>query len=335
MKPTVQRCRRCRAINGRGSPSIFKEDMKMTRRIMFRTQGYSIITVSLILGPILLTPTQTRADKISSSDTAKTLGEIATASAFPLSSSTIVDILNAGKPVSANTTTTYRDGTTQTANLLIVPDPSAGTVTITKDINLANGKTETVVDTATVSGNTISNKITRTLPDGSIQSTDVTDVTKGTKTIMSGSAVLPGGGTLAITGEKVERGSESITALTITGQAGKVYHDRIVTTPEGTLSESKTNTVTGPGAATMAVSSLTRALLGSSTVGRSFTLAGLKIPAAGLGSQTLNLQAQVLAPASTASDTGGTVLPVAAPEPQSLVIFSVILAAAALCHRLR
>ena len=87
--------------------------------IMDRTQGRPGITVSLILGLILLTPAWTEAGKISNADTADTLREVATASSSPLSNSAIVAILNAGTPVSETTTTTYSDGSTcQTADLL-------------------------------------------------------------------------------------------------------------------------------------------------------------------------------------------------------------------------
>jgi hypothetical protein len=302
--------------------------MKMTRRILIRSQGRSVITISLVCGSILLTPAQARADKISSAETAKALGEIATASALPLSNSSIIDFLHADKPVSATTTTTYHDGTTQTANLLIVPNTSAGTVSITKDINLASGQTEKVFDLATVSGNTVNNIFTRTLPDGSVQLSDEADVTKGTKTTINGTTVLPGGGTLAITGDTVKRGSESITDKTIVGPAGQVYHDRIVATNDGGLSQTRTNTATGPDGATMTVTSVTSAVLNPTAVGQSATQAGLSVPPTGLASPTPNLQAQFLGSSSTANDTSGSVLPAAVPEPGSFVIFAVLLVAA-------
>lgn len=187
---------------------------------------------------------------------------------------------------------------------------------------------------ATVSGDSVKNRITRTLPNGSIQTTDETAVIKGTKTTLSGTATLPGGGTLSITGDTVNRGSQSITDKTITGPTGQIYHDHIVTTDNGTHGETKTNTAVGPGGTTMTVTSVTTTVLNSTAVAQSAAEAGINIPATGLGAQKLKLEAQVIAPSSTGGDTGGTVLPAAAPEPGSLVVFSVVLGAAAICRGL-
>jgi uncharacterized protein YaiI (UPF0178 family) len=256
--------------------------------IMNRTEGRPGITVSLILGLILVTQAWAEAGKMSSSDTAGALREVATASSSPLSNSAIVAILSAGTPVSETTTSTFSHGTTQTADLLIVPNASTGTVTTTKDIDLADGETEKVVDVASVTGNSTQSAITTTLPDGSIQTKDETDVTKGDKTIIKAQVSMAGGGTQTITGETVERGSKSATVETITNPAGQVYHDRIVITHDGSLSQSETNTTRGPGGSISTVKSVMSTVLDPSAVGQSTSQESLNIPAAGLAVQAPN-----------------------------------------------
>jgi hypothetical protein len=299
-------------------------------RIMNRTEGRSGITVSLIFGLILMTPAWSEAGKISNAETADTLREVATASSSPLSNSAIVAILNAGTPVSEATTSTFSDGTTQTADLLVVPNASTGRVTTTKDINLGDGETEKVVDVASVSGNSTQSAITTTLPDGSIQAKDETDVTKGDKTIIKAKVSMAGGGTQTITGETVLRGSKSVTVETITNAAGQVYHDRIVITHNGTLSQSETNTTRGPGGSISTVKSVMSTVLDPSAVGQSTSQESLNIPAAGLAVQLPNIEAQVLAPSGATSDVQPTVLPVPLPEPGTLMFAGMVLGAAGL-----
>jgi uncharacterized protein YaiI (UPF0178 family) len=296
--------------------------------IMIRTEGRAGITVSLIFGLILVTPAWTEAGKISNADTADTLREVATASSSPLSNSAIVAILNAGTPVSETTTSTFSDGTTQTADLLIVPNTSAGTVTTTKDINLADGETEKVVDVASVTGNSTQSAITTTLPDGSIQTKDETDVTKGDKTIIKAKVSMAGGGIQTITGETVEPGSKSVTVETITNPAGRVYHDRIVITRDGSLSQSETNTTRGPGGSISTVKSVMSTVLDPSAVGQSTSQENLNIPAAGLAVQSPDIEAQVLAPSGATTDVHPTVLPVPLPEPGTLMFVGMVLGAA-------
>jgi uncharacterized protein YaiI (UPF0178 family) len=304
--------------------------VKVMSHIMNRTEGRPGITVSLILGLILLTSAWTEAGKISNADTADTLREVATASSSPLSNSAIVAILSAGTPVSETTTTTYSDGSTQTADLLIIPNTTAGAVTTTKDINLADGETEKVVDVATISGSTTTHAVTTTLPDASVQTKDETDMTKGDKTTVKAKVSMAGGGTQTITGETVLRGSKSATVETITNAAGQVYHDRIVITHNGALSQSETNTTRGPGGSISTVKSVMSTVLDPSAVGQSTSQESLNIPAAGLAVQLPNIEAQVLAPSGATSDVQPTVLPVPLPEPGTLMFVGMVLGAAGL-----
>jgi uncharacterized protein YaiI (UPF0178 family) len=305
----------------------------MTRRIMDRTQGRPGITVILIFGLILLAPARTEASKISSSDTSDALREMARASSSPLSNSTIVAILNAGAPVSETTTTTFSDGTTQTADLEIVPNTSTGTVTITKEINLADGETEKVVDVATVSGGSTTNIVTTTLPDRSLETKDETDVTKGDKTIISGTVSMPGGGIHTIKGQTVQRGSESVTSLAITNPAGQVYHDRITITHNSDLSRSETNTTRGPGGSISTVTSVTNTVLNASEMGQSAALAGLDLPAPKVAAQVPGLLAQVLASPTVSGNADPSPLAVPLPEPSTLVVFGLLLGVAGLRYR--
>ena len=300
------------------------------RRIMNRTQMGSGITNSLILGLVLLTPAWVEAGKITSSTTADALREVATASSSPLSSSAIVSILSAGTPVSETTTTTYSNGITRTAFLLIVPDPSTGVVTTTKDINLAVGETEKVVDVATVSGSTTTHAVTTTLPDGSILTKNETDVTKGDITSINGTVSMAGGGIQTITGETVQRGSQSVTAETITNPTGQVYHDRIVITHNGALSQSETNTTVGPVGSVSMVKSIMNTVLNPSELGLSAAQAGLNIPAPNPAPQALDLEAQLLAPPGAVTADVGSPPPVPMPEPGTLAFLGVVVGAAAL-----
>jgi hypothetical protein len=319
--------------------SNLRKGMKMMSHIMDRTHGRRSMTVTLILGLIMIPPGRAEASKISSPDAADALREVATASSSPLANSTIAAILNAGTPVAETTTTTLSDGTTQTADLMIVPNTSNGTVTTTKNINLADGDTEKAVDVSTVSGNRSSNMVTTTLPDGSVQTKNETDVTKGDETLIKATVSVAGGGTQTVKGETVQKGSQSVTTETITNPAGQVYHDRIAITHTGALSQTETNTTTGPGGSISTVKSVTSTVLDPISVSQSATEAGLIIPspatATMAATQAPNLEAQVVTPSASGSDLKPTVLPAALPEPGSLLIFSVMLGAAGLCHRFK
>jgi hypothetical protein len=67
----------------------------------------------------------------------------------------------------------------------------------------------------------------------------------------------------------VQNGSQSVTTETITNPAGQIYHDRIVVTHTGALSQTKTNTTTGPGGSVSTVKSVTSTVLDPIGVGQS------------------------------------------------------------------
>jgi hypothetical protein len=181
--------------------------------------------------------------------------------------------------------------------------------------------------------------VTTTLPDGSVQTKNETDVTKGDETLIKATVATAGGGTQTIKGETVQKVAQSVTTERITNAAGQVYHDRIVITHTGALSQTETNTTTGPGGSISTVKSVTSTVLDPMSVGQSATEAGLSIPspatAAAAATQAPNLEAQVLPPSASASDLEPTALPAPLPEPGSLLILSVMLGAAGLCHRSR
>jgi hypothetical protein len=305
----------------------------MRRRIMDRSPIRRMITICWSSWLVLMMPSSSEAGKITSATTADALREASTASSLPLSNSAITAILNAGTPVSETSTTTFSDGTTQTAILAIVPNASAGTVMITKDINLAYGETEKVVDVASIVGNTTTHAVTTTLPDGSIQTKDETGVTTGDKTIIKGTVSLPGEGTQTITGETVVRGSTSVTDETITNAAGQVYHDRIVVTHMGDLSQTETNTTLGPGGSIMSVKSSTSTVLNPNEVAQSAAQANLSVPAPTGTAQALNLQAQVLTSPNGISGVEPAPLPIPLPEPSTLALICVALGGIGLRRR--
>jgi PEP-CTERM motif len=304
----------------------------MSRHIMDRTQVRTGFTFFSILGLILAMPAWTEAGKISSSDSADALREVATASSLPISNSDLIDILHAGTQVSETTTTTYSDGTIQTAVLSIVPNTSAGTVTTTKDINLADGETEKVVDVATISGSTNRDVVTTTLPDGSIQTKDETEVTRGDATAIKGTVSMSSGGTQTITGQTVQNGSGSVTTLTITNPAGQVYHDRITIVQNGDLSQSETNTTLGPGGSTSTLKSTMSTVLNPSEVGQNDAPQYLTIPPTSSTTKGLNLEPQILVPPTGAIGAAPALLPIPLPEPSTLMFFGLVLGAAAVRH---
>ncbi len=154
-----------------------------------------------------------------------------------------------------------------------------------------------------------------------------TDVTKGETTAIKGTVSLPGGGTQTITGGTVQRSSQSVTAETITNPAGQVYHDRIVITHTGALSQSETNMTIGPDGSVSSVKSVMTTVLNPSAVGQSAAPTYLGIPTPAV--QALNLEAQMLAPPSATTDEP-TVQPVALPEPSTLTFLGMVLLAAGL-----
>ena len=155
-------------------------------------------------------------------------------------------------------------------------------------------------------------------------------MTKRDKTIIEAKVSMAGGGTQTITGETVKRGSKSVTVESITNAAGQVYHDRIVITHEGSLSQSETNTTRSPGGSISMVKSVMSTVLDPSAVGQSTSQESLNIPAAGLAVQAPNIEAQVLAPSGATTDVEPTVLPVPLPEPGTLMFVGMVLGAAGL-----
>jgi PEP-CTERM motif len=305
----------------------------MRRRIMDRSPIRRMITICLICWLVLMMPSSSEADKITRTTTTDALREASTASSLPLSNSAITAILNAGTPVSETSTSTFSDGTTQTAILAIVPNTSAGTVMTIKDINLADGEAEKVVDVASIVGNTTTYAVTTTLPDGSVQTKDETDVTTGDKTIIKGTVSVPGARTQTITGETVVRGSTSVTDETITNAAGRVYHDCIVVTHTGDLSQSETNTTLGPGGSITTVKSSTSTVLNPNEVAQRVAQANLSVPAPTGTVQALNLQAQVLTSPSGISGVEPAPLPIPLPEPSTLTLICVVLCGIGLRRR--
>jgi hypothetical protein len=304
----------------------------MICHILNRMPIRSRIIIFLFFLPELLNPPRSEAGKITSSVNADALRAVSTASSSPLSNAAIRDVLNTGLPVSETSTTTLSDGATQTADLLIVPNTSTGTVTITKDIHLADGDLENVVDVATISGHTTTHTVTTTLPDGSIQTKNETDVTEGDKTIIKGAVSTSGGGTQTISGVNIQRGTGSVTDETITNPVGRVYHDRIVITLTGPLSQSETNTTRGPDGSISTVKSITSTVLDPITVGQDAAAATIPLPRPVTAAQALHLEAQYLASPAAAGNAGPTVLPMPAPEPSTLAFFAAVLGAAWLRH---
>ena len=150
------------------------------------------------------------------------------------------------------------NGTTQTEYRLTVPTGS-NTTTTTESINLPGGAgLEKVVDVSTKQGNTTTENITTTLPDGTIDDQDETQVKQGHKTIFNASLNTPGVGIQTTKGTIIQSGQKTITNETITTAAGKVYHFRRVVTHSSPLESSASSTTTGPdGAVTNVVKSTT------------------------------------------------------------------------------
>jgi hypothetical protein len=149
-------------------------------------------------------------------------------------------------------------GTTQTEYRLIVPS-GGNTTTTTESINLAGGAgLEKVVDVSTSHGNTTSQNITTTLPDGTITTKTQTLVTQGHKSVLRASLDTPGIGVQTTKGTIIHNGEKTITNETITTAVGKVYHFHRVVTHSSPLESSATSTTTGPtGAVTNQVKSTT------------------------------------------------------------------------------
>ena len=149
-------------------------------------------------------------------------------------------------------------GTTQTEFRLTVPT-GTNTTTTTESINLAGGAgLEKVVNVATIQGNTTTENITTTLPNGSMTTKIETQVTNGRKTKIDAWLTIPGVGTQTTVGTTVQSGQKAITTELIHTAAGKVYHYRRVVTQSNPLAYSTSSTTKGPdGAVTSVVKSST------------------------------------------------------------------------------
>ena len=149
-------------------------------------------------------------------------------------------------------------GTTQTEYRLTVPTGN-NTTTTTESIALpGNAGHETVVDVSTTQGNTTTQNITTTLPDGTITTKTQTQVKHGHKSVFNASLDIPGLGIQTTKGTIIHRGQKTITNETITTAAGKVYHYHRVVVHSSPLESSLTSTTTGPsGAVTNQVKSTT------------------------------------------------------------------------------
>ena len=264
----------------------------MLRRIIDRIQCHRGITLSLILGLILLMPAWARASRIAISGTTRALREEASTSSLPVSASSLIGILQAGTLFSETNTTTFNNGSTQIADITIVPDTSNSTVTTSKDITLADGDREKVLEVAAISGNTVTQTVTTTLPSSAIQTKAETDVTNGDKTVVKGTVSMPGGGTQTIAGQTIQSGSQSVTTLTIINRAGHVYHDRITVTHDGAFNQTETNTTQGPGGSLRTVKSTTDTVLKPSGAVPTEAAQFLSIPAPRAPAQALHLEAR-------------------------------------------
>lgn len=177
-------------------------------------------------------------------------------------------------PTSANyeeLTTTYKndvaasvagvgsvDGTTQTEYRLTMPTGS-NTATTTESINLAGGAGhETAVDESTKQGNTTTENITTTLPDGTITTKTEILNSHGRTTTIEAWLTTPGVGIQTTRGKTVHDGERTVTTELIHTAAGNVYHYRRVKVKSSPLEYSTTSTTTGPsGAVTNRVNSTT------------------------------------------------------------------------------
>ena len=137
-------------------------------------------------------------------------------------------------------------GTTQTEYRLIMPTGS-NTTTTTESINLAGGAgLETVVDVSTKQGNTTTDNITTTLPDGTTTTKTEIQNTYGRKSTIDAWLNTPGVGIQTTVGTTIQSGQKATTTEVIHTAAGAVYHYHRVVTQSGPLEYSETSTTTGP-----------------------------------------------------------------------------------------
>ncbi len=149
-------------------------------------------------------------------------------------------------------------GTTETAYRLTVPTGS-NTTTTTDSIDLPGAAGhESVVNVATTQGNTRTENITTTLPDGSTTTETKILNAHGRKTNFDAWLDTPGVGIQTTVGTTVQSGLKAITTEVIHTAAGKVYHYHRVVTQISPLESTVSTTTTGPsGAVTNHVRSTT------------------------------------------------------------------------------
>jgi len=168
----------------------------------FRLASILALEGRVVLSQVLnLTPTLSNLDR-PPANVAQTLGPadmVAGAPAattggntFPLS---IGGTLQVGLPVYEQRETLYtHPATEQLVDELIAPNPTPGGYTTTEWISLKNnGGNEKVVNVKTVSGNTVTNDVTTTLPDGAVQTEVETAVSTGNVTTHTNITTLPSG----------------------------------------------------------------------------------------------------------------------------------------------
>jgi hypothetical protein len=149
-------------------------------------------------------------------------------------------------------------GTTETEYRLTIPTGSDTTKTTDSIVLPGTAGDETVVNVATKQGNTTTENITTTLPDGSTTTETRILNTHGRKTTVDAWLDTPGVGTQTTVGTTVQSGPKAITTEVIHTAAGKVYHYHRVATQLSPLESSASTTTTGPnGAVTNHVQSTT------------------------------------------------------------------------------
>ncbi len=154
--------------------------------------------------PANVAQTLTPADMVPGAPAAPTGGNT-----FPLS---IGGTLEVGLPIYEQRQTLYtHPATVQLVDELIAPNPSPGGYTTTEWISLKNnGGNEKVVNVKTVSGNTVTNQITTTLPNGTVQTEVETAVASGNVTTHTNITTLPSGTVDTNTYTDVQEGNKEL-----------------------------------------------------------------------------------------------------------------------------
>jgi hypothetical protein len=154
----------------------------------------------------------------------------------------------------------------QTELRLTVPTASNATTT-TESINLPGGLgVANIVDLSTRQGNTTTENITTTLPDGSTTTDTVIQNTHGRTTSIEGWLTTPGVGIETTRGKSVQSGKKMTTSEVIHTPDGETDHERtvLVQSSELQLTGSSTLSQSGrSGTQTTKWNSLTSPLIGS------------------------------------------------------------------------